>query len=119
MKIRRQKILLGILLGTSMTISTAFIAVPQVLRIALGILIVFFLPGFAIMHAAFPSKEFPRIELLLASLGISLAATACMAVLVAALPIGLTRDSLAIALGGSTTLVAIYDWLRMRLGALR
>lgn len=116
---RRQRTLVGIPFAASITIATAFIAIPQLLRIALGILIVFFLPGFSIMHALFPSKEFTRIELLLASLGISLAATVCMAVLVAALPIGLTRGSLAIALGGGTTLVAMYAWFRMRLGALR
>jgi hypothetical protein len=41
-------------------------------------------------HAcSFPSKEYTRIEPLLASLGISVAATVCMAMLVALLPIGL------------------------------
>ena len=119
MKMGSQRALVGILFVASMTIVTAFIVVPQVPRIVLGILLVFFLPGFATMRAAFPTKEFTRTELLLASLGISLATTICMAVLLAALPVGLTRSSLSIALGGSTVLVAMYAWLRMRFDAAR
>ena len=121
MKMRSQRTLAGVLFIASMAIVTAFIVVPQILRITLGILLVFFLPGFAAMHAAFPSRDrgFSRIELILASLGISLAVTICTAVLLAALPIGLTRNSISIALGGSTAIVVIYAWFRMRFDASR
>jgi uncharacterized membrane protein len=121
MKIRRQRTLVGILVIATMAMVTEFVAVPQVLRIALGILLVFFLPGFTIMRAAFPSRdrEFSPTELMLASLGISLAVTICMAVLLAALPVGLTRSSISIAIGGSTAIVAIYAWFRGRFEASR
>jgi uncharacterized membrane protein len=119
MNTRHQRTLVGILFVAAMTLVAAFIAVPEVFRIILGISMVFFIPGLAIMHAAFPSKELAPTERLLASLGISLGATVCTAVLLAALPVGLTRDSISITLAGSTIIVSSYAWFRMRFTATR
>jgi uncharacterized membrane protein len=116
MNMGRQAALAGTLFAASLTMITAFLDTGQILRIGLGILTVFFLPGFAAMSAVFPARQFPRTDRLLASLGISLAATVCTAVLLAALPIGLTRDSLSIALGGGTAMVAAYALSRTRSG---
>jgi uncharacterized membrane protein len=115
MNMGRQAALVGTICAASLTMLIPF--ADEVLRVALGVLTVFFLPGFAATYAAFPARQLPRADRLLASLGISLAAAVCTAVLLAALPIGLTRDSLSIALGGGTAIVAAYALFRARSAA--
>jgi uncharacterized membrane protein len=73
---------------------------------------VFVLPGFAAVCAVLPRRELSLGECLLASLGISLAISVCMSVLLAATPIGLTRNSLAAVLGGGTVILSVYAWRR-------
>jgi uncharacterized membrane protein len=72
----------------------------------LGLLMVFVLPGFALACAAVPRYQSP-VERLLATVGLSLAITTCTAVLLAALPVGLSRESLAVVLGGLTIALSI------------
>ena len=103
----------GTLLAASLTLVTVGVPVPLAVRIALGLLMVLFLPGFAIVCAAQRSGlQLSRGDLLLASLGISLAMTACAAVLLAATPVGLTRGSIAVVLGGTTAMASIYALFR-------
>lgn len=105
----------GTLLAASLTLVTVGVPVPPAVRMALGMLMVFFLPGFAIVCAAQPSGlQLSRGDCLLASLGISLAVTACTAVLLAAAPVGLTRGSIAAVLGGITATASIYALFRTR-----
>jgi uncharacterized membrane protein len=112
MNMRRQAALVGTILAASLTMITPLTA--EVPRVTFGILIVFFLPGFAATWAVLDTRRLSLTDRLLASLGISLAATVCAAVLLAALPIGLTRGSLSIALGGITVIVAVYALFRTR-----
>jgi uncharacterized membrane protein len=116
MKMGRQAALIGTLCAASLTMLIIPFA-DEILRVTLGILTVFFLPGFSATHVAFPARQLSRTDRLLASLGISLAAAVCSAVLLAALPIGLTRDSLSIALGGGTVIASAYALFRTRSGA--
>jgi len=108
----RSQALLGSCVTSAVTVLAANVAAPQALRIGLGVAMVFGVPGFATVCAVVPRREFPLGECLLASLGISLAISVCMSVLLAATPIGLTRNSLAAVLGGSTIVVSIYAWRR-------
>jgi uncharacterized membrane protein len=108
--------LAGTCLLASLTMATADITIPQAIRVTLGVLIVFLLPGFAVVCAVFPARQLSRGERLLASLGISLAVTTCTAVTLGATPIGLSRVSFAVVLGGCTLMVSIYAWIRARLG---
>jgi uncharacterized membrane protein len=112
----RQTALVATCFVASLTMATAIVEVPQALRIALGVPIVFLLPGFAIVCAVLPAERLSRSERLLASLGLSLAMTACTTVLLGALPIGLSKPTLAVVLGGSTVLISIYAWFRTHLG---
>src|SRR5580704_12036551 len=112
MRLGRSEALVGCCFIGSATVVAANIAVPQALRIALGLMMVFVVPGFAAVCAVLSRRELSRGECLLASLGISLAISVCMSVLLAAAPIGLTRSSLAAVLGGSTIVVSIYAWRR-------
>jgi uncharacterized membrane protein len=98
----------------SLTVATAVVAVPQLLRIAFGVLIVFILPGFAVVCAVLPARQFSFGEHLLASLGISLMMATCAAVILGATPIGLSHGSFAACLGGSTMAVSIYARFRIR-----
>ena len=98
-----------------MTVATANIALPKAVQIMLGLLMVFILPGFAVVSAVLPPWRLSSGERLLASLGISLAVVTCTAMLLAATPIGLSRVSLAIAIGVGTITMSIYAWFRTRL----
>lgn len=94
---------------------TANIALPKPVQIMFGLLMVFVMPGFAVVSAVLPPWQLSTGERLLASLGISLAVVTCAAVLLAATPIGLSRVSLAIAIGGGTVIASICAWFRTRL----
>lgn len=106
---------LGTLIVALLTLVTVGVPVPPAVRIVLGMLMVFLLPGFAVVCAAQPSGQLSRGERLLASLGVSLAVTACSAVLLAATPIGLTRDSIAAVLGAITATASAYALVRARM----
>jgi uncharacterized membrane protein len=115
---REQRLtLLGVsCIVASVTMATANDPLPSLVRIPLGLFMVFGGPGFALICAVFRERQFSRGELLLASVGASIAITICAAVFLAAIPIGLSRLSLAIALGGCTLILsasAIWRiWMR-------
>ena len=111
MKRERFVLLVGSCLVAVLAVATAGIAVPPVLRTALGMLTLFIVPGFALVCAVLPERRFSRGERLLGSVGMSLALATCAAVLLGALPVGLSRLSLAVALGSCTiafSLCAVY-----------
>jgi uncharacterized membrane protein len=108
----RQTVLVGVFLIASLVVTFAIFAVPQSIRIVPGVLIIFILPGFVILSAVNPDLQLSWIELVLASLGISISMTTCVAVLLAATPVGLSRSSFAIALGGITMACSIYAFER-------
>jgi len=114
MKRKHLALLAGSCLVGVLIVATANIAVPQVVRIALGMLVVFVLPGFALVSAVLPKRQFSSVERLLASVGMSLATATCVAVLLAAMPVGLSREPLAIVLGGITISLSIAAALRTR-----
>jgi hypothetical protein len=116
MRRRDQLLLAGTCLVASLTIVTAYVATLQAVRIALGVLIVFILPGFTVVCAVPPARQLPSGERLLASLGISLAVATCTAVLLGATPIGLGQESFSVALGGSTIAMSAVAGFRLRGG---
>lgn len=111
-----QLALVGTFVTAALTAAVASLAVPQAVRITLGLPMVVLLPGFAVVCAVLPDGQLSRGERLLASLGISLAIATCTAVLLAATPIGLSRGSFAAVLGGGTAMVCIYAWFRTHFG---
>lgn len=114
MKGQRLLLLFGTGLAAALTVVAASISVPQPLRIALGVLIVFVLPGFAILCAVFPGPQLSPGERLLASLGTSLAMTAYVSVLLGTTPMGLSQESLAVTLGGTTIAASVLAGVRTR-----
>jgi uncharacterized membrane protein len=112
MSTARRRALLATSCGASLTVVTADVPAPAAVRVALGILIVFLLPGFAIVCAVQPSEQLSLGDSLLSSLGISLAMAASTAVFLGATPIGLSRGSVAAVLGGATIMACIYAWFR-------
>jgi len=101
------------------TVVIAFFSVPIVVRAALGLLTVFVLPGFAVERALHarpdPDPDADPDAQPFVWLGFSLAISVVTAVALAASPIGLSRESFAVALGGFTVLVALYAGLRSML----
>jgi len=87
---------------------------PQALRVALGIPLVLLLPGYVTLCAVLPQRELSLAERALATLGGSMAISTCVSVLLAALPVGLSRVSGATTLGIGTAAVALYAWRRTR-----
>jgi uncharacterized membrane protein len=113
---RRGRLLLlaGTCFVAALTVATASVAAPQGVRIALGVLMVLVLPGFALVCAVLPERQLSSDECLLASVGMSLAMVTCVPVLLAATPIGLSRGSLAVVLDGSTIILSTYAGFRTR-----
>jgi uncharacterized membrane protein len=99
----------------SLVVISALVEVPQGVRIVLGVPVVFAIPGFVALSVAGPTLQLSWAESVLASLGISVAMATCVAVLLAAMPIGLSRSSFAIALGGITMVGSIYALAKARL----
>jgi len=95
----------GTCLFALLAVGTAGIAVPQPVRVVLGVPLVFLLSGFAVVCAVLPGQQLSRGERLLASLGASLVMTICVAVLLAATPVGLSRTA--------------YAWFRARVPPAR
>jgi uncharacterized membrane protein len=112
-KRRRLLLLSATGLAAALTVVAANIPFPPPVRIALGILIVFVLPGFAILCALFPGPKLSPGELLLASLGTSLAITAYVSVLLGTTPMGLSQESLAVTLGATTIAVSVLAGVRV------
>jgi uncharacterized membrane protein len=90
-----------------------YIAVPQALRIIPGVLMVFFLPGFAAVRAVLPAGSMSSGQRLLASVGVSVVISVCASVLLGA-TIGLSQRSAAAALGGLTLVACFFALLRER-----
>src|SRR6202035_3721205 len=67
------------------------VRVPQAGQIVLGLLMVFLVPGMALVYAALPERQ-SWLDGLLASVGISISVATCAAVLLAATPIGFSRQ---------------------------
>ena len=108
----RRLLLVGAIYVASLTVATGYRVAPEVLRAALGIPMVLLLPGFAVVCALFPKRQLSRGEILLASVGMSLGVTICGGVLLGATPIGLSRTSLSVLLGGLTIALSIYAAIR-------
>jgi uncharacterized membrane protein len=101
------------------TVGSAASGTPQIVGVVCGTLMVFVLPGFALASAARPARDLSPAEHLLASVGLSLATSTGAALLLAALPIGLTRISFAILLGALTIVLVIVAAARLSFGAVR
>lgn len=109
-------LLAGTCLAASLTMATVDVAIPQAVRIVLAGLIVFILPGFAVVCAVLPARQLSSGERLVASLGISLVIATILAVLLGATPIGLSRTSFAVALGCSTIALSVVASFRALIG---
>src|SRR5664280_2434274 len=116
MKGRRHSLLLGSCVVGILTVGTSYIEVPQIVRVVLGLLIVFVVTGFALVSAIFPEPQFSMGEYLLASIGMSLAMATAAAVALGAAPIGLSRQSFAVVLGSCTLILSIFAVFRGRAG---
>lgn len=92
------------------------VRVPQVIQLVLGLLLVFVVPGLSAVCAALPEWQ-SWVERLLASLGISIAVATCAVVLLAATPMGFSRQPFGQLLGGLTVLLSLGGLYRLRPGA--
>jgi uncharacterized membrane protein len=95
---------------------SAAVLVPHAVQIVLGLLMVFVVPGLSLVRAAL--LEFRSwVERLLACVGISVTVAICACVLLAATPIGFSRQPLAELLGGVVILLSLGDFHRSQLAA--
>jgi uncharacterized membrane protein len=80
------------------------------------LLMVFVVPGLSLVCAALPEPQ-SWVEGLLASVGISVSLATCAAVLLAATPIGFSRQPLGESLGGIAVVLSLGGIYRSRLAA--
>jgi uncharacterized membrane protein len=90
--------------------------VPQAVQVVLGLLMVFVVPGLSVVCAAF-SEPRSWVEGLLASVGISVIVATCATVLLAATPIGFSRQPLGELLGGVAVVLSVGGLYRSELAA--
>jgi uncharacterized membrane protein len=95
------------------TMVVEFLAVPQWARIIPGVLMVFFLPGYAIVRTLLSTRSISRGERLLASIAVSIVITICTSVLLG-LTVGLSQRSIALGLSGVTFWACLVGLLRER-----
>jgi hypothetical protein len=96
--------------------TAAPLRVPQAGQIVLGLLMVFVVPGLSFVCATLPELQ-SWVERLLASVGISIIVATCAAVLLAATPIGFSRQPLGELLGGIAAVLSVGGLYRSRLAA--
>jgi uncharacterized membrane protein len=96
--------------------AVAPVRVPQAGQIVLGLLMVFVVPGLSLVCAALPKPQ-SWVDGLLASVGISVCVATCAAVLLAATPIGFSRQPLGELLGGVAVVLSLGGLYRPRLAA--
>jgi uncharacterized membrane protein len=113
-KDERLPLLAGTCLAAALTLITAILALPQALRVAVGVPMVLLLPGYALVCVLLPGPRLSRSECLLVSVGASLAMTTCACVLLGATPVGLSRESLAVLLGSGTVTLSLVAGVRRR-----
>ena len=90
--------------------------VPHAVQVVLGLLMVFVVPGLSLVCAAPPDLQ-SWVERLLASVGISVIVATCAAVLLAATPIGFSRQPFGELLGGVAVVLSLGGLHRSRLAA--
>lgn len=93
-------------------VATVRVPIPEIVRLLLGLLLVFALPGFAFVSAIVSDRQLSRSEYLLASVGASITVSVCAAVALAAMPVGLSRLSLTAVLTGCTLIGSVASVLR-------
>jgi Protein of unknown function (DUF1616) len=96
--------------------AAAPLRVPQAVQVVLGLLMVFVVPGLSVVCAAF-SEPRSWVEGLLASVGISVIVATCATVLLAATPIGFSRQPLGELLGGVAVVLSVGGLYRSELAA--
>jgi uncharacterized membrane protein len=109
----RLMVILATAVCALMAMVIEYVAVPQAARIIPGVLMVFFLPGFATVRAVLGARDMSRGERLLASLSVSVVITVCASVLLGA-TVGLSQRSAAVTLGGLTLVACFFALLRER-----
>ena len=88
--------------------------VPHAVQVVLGLLMVFVVPGLSLVCAAPPDLQ-SWVERLLASVGISVIVATCAAVLLAATPIGFSRQPFGELLGSVAVALSLGGLYRARL----
>jgi hypothetical protein len=85
---------------------SAPLRIPQAVQIVLGLLMVFVVPGLSLVFAALPERQ-SWVERLLASVGISVAVATCATVVLAATPMGFSRQPFGELLGGIAIVLSV------------
>jgi uncharacterized membrane protein len=96
----------------SLMVVAALTTPPQAIRLVLTLPVVFALSGAASLWASYPRLELGSAERFTASIGLSLAITVVCWVLVGSTPLGITRISVGVALGGLTVAAALIALAR-------
>jgi uncharacterized membrane protein len=112
MKRNHLSLLAGSCVVGILTVAMADITAFQIVRVVLGLLLAFIVPGFVLVSAVLPERQFSLGEYLLASVGASLAMSTTAAVALGAAPIGLSRLSFSVVLGSCTLILSIIAALR-------
>jgi uncharacterized membrane protein len=111
---QRRAALLAVCCGVALAdVLIVLIGSPDAVRICLGLVMVFFVPGHAVVCAVLAQRQLGKIEHAVASVGLSISVAIVGSVALAALPFGLHTLNFAITLAGLTvasSLAAVLRW---------
>lgn len=110
----RLSLLAGSCVVGILNVAMSYVAMLQIVPVVLGLIIIFIVPGFALICAILPQRLLSRTEELLASVGASVAVSTTAAVALGAAPVGLTRLSFSVVLGIFTLTFSIIAALSGR-----
>ncbi len=100
-----------ILAAVPVAIILGFLLVPAAARVVLGILLVLFIPGFAMVYALFNDDEIDEIERIALSVGLSICLVVFDGLLLNYTPAGLSLGQIVIslaAISGVFTAIGFY-----------
>ena len=109
---------IALIVVNALAVSTVLVTVLfplEILRIVLGLPFVLFFPGFTLISALFPKREWMNnIERVVLSFGISIATVTLIGLILNFTPWGLRIEAVLYSLASFTIITSVIAWIRLR-----
>lgn len=110
-----RKALISINVLVILTILVIALFPLEILRIVLGLPFVLFFPGFTLISALFPNREWiSNIERVILSFGLSIATVTLIGLILNFTPWGLRLEVILYSVASFTIITSVIAWIRLR-----
>lgn len=115
LRINMRKALISINVLVILTILVIALFPLEILRIVLGLPFVLFFPGFTLISALFPNREWiSNIERVILSFGLSIATVTLIGLILNFTPWGLQLEVILYSVASFTIITSVIAWIRLR-----